>query len=271
MVNLTKLAATVNRTPINAPYSVNAIRKLLDGSKYVHKESRKILTPSWIVGASRRFDGSIHLKTTLSAAPYSGNIQKRLSSSAAVDSSKSTIVPDFSGYKKYSGPNTSRTFTYLMVGATGTLTAAGSKAFVTDFLANLSASADVLAMAKVEVDLSKIPEGKNLTIKWRGKPIFIRHRTLDEISEANSVQLSDLKDPQTDAERTKNPEWLVMLGVCTHLGCVPIGEAGDYHGWYCPCHGSHYDISGRVRKGPAPLNLEVPEYSFENETKLVIG
>lgn len=143
------------------------------------------------------------------------------SSSAVVDSSKSTIVPDFSHYKKNSGPNTSRAFTYLMVGATGALTAAGSKAFVTDFLANLSASADVLAMAKVEVDLTKIPEGKNLTIKWRGKPIFIRHRTPDEIAEANSVQLSELRDPQSDADRTKKPEWLVML-VSENLNSVYI-------------------------------------------------
>ncbi|GBC48846.1 ubiquinol-cytochrome c r [Rhizophagus irregularis] len=274
MVHLTKLAAAaVNRTSTNAPYSVVAIKKLFKTSNYVRKESREIIfTPSWAVGAKRRSDGSILSKTSVSAAPYIGNFQKRLSSSSAVvDSSKSTIVPDFSHYKKNSGPNTSRAFTYLMVGATGALTAAGSKAFVTDFLANLSASADVLAMAKVEVDLAKIPEGKNLTIKWRGKPIFIRHRTPDEIAEANSVQLSELRDPQSDADRTKKPEWLVMLGVCTHLGCVPIGEAGDYHGWYCPCHGSHYDISGRIRKGPAPLNLEIPVYNFEEETKLVIG
>ncbi|RIA98603.1 cytochrome b-c1 complex subunit Rieske [Glomus cerebriforme] len=275
MVHLTKLAAAaVNRTTINAPYNLAAIKKLFETSNYyVRKESRDIfLAPSWAISAKRRSDGSILSKTSVSAAPYIGNIQKRLSSSSAVvDSSKSTIVPDFSAYKKNSGPNTSRAFTYLMVGATGALTAAGSKAFVTDFLANLSASADVLAMAKVEVDLTKIPEGKNITIKWRGKPIFIRHRTPDEIAEANSVQLSELRDPQSDAERAKKPEWLVMLGVCTHLGCVPIGEAGDYHGWYCPCHGSHYDISGRIRKGPAPLNLEVPVYNFEDETKLIIG
>jgi ubiquinol-cytochrome c reductase iron-sulfur subunit len=271
MVHLTKF--------INAPYSKIAVKKLFKTSNYVLKESQINPTPPWSAGVKRRSDGSILSKTSVSGtcyliflSTYIGNIQKRSSSSStAVDSSKSTIVPDFSSYKKYSGPNTNRSFTYLMVGATGALTAAGSKAFVTDFLANLSASADVLALAKVEVDLTKIPEGKNITIKWRGKPVFIRHRTSDEIAEANSVQLSDLKDPQTDAERTKKPEWLIMLGVCTHLGCVPIGEAGDYHGWYCPCHGSHYDISGRIRKGPAPLNLEIPVYNFEEETKLVIG
>lgn len=108
-------------------------------------------------------------------------------------------------------------------------------------------------------------------IKWRGKPVFIRHRTQDEITEAREIKWETLRDPQSDDERVQRPEWLVMLGVCTHLGCVPIGEAGEYGGWFCPCHGSHYDISGRVRKGPAPLNLEVPQYSFPEENTLVIG
>lgn len=127
-------------------------------------------------------------------------------------------------------------------------------------------------MAKVEVDLTTIPEGKNLVVKWRGKPVFIRHRTSEEISEANDVNIAELRHQETDAQRAKKPEWLVMMGVCTHLGCVPIGEAGDYGGWFCPCHGSHYDISGRIRKGPAPLNLEIPEYDFtDNDTKIVIG
>jgi ubiquinol-cytochrome c reductase iron-sulfur subunit len=130
-------------------------------------------------------------------------------------------------------------------------------------------------------------------IKWRGKPVFIRHRTADEIKEAKDYDWKTLRDPQPDEDRVQKPEWLVMLGmsfvifflqrfslanififylgVCTHLGCVPIGEAGDYGGWFCPCHGSHYDISGRVRKGPAPLNLEVPQYNFPTEDSLVIG
>ncbi|KAJ8655030.1 ubiquinol-cytochrome c reductase, iron-sulfur subunit [Lichtheimia ornata] len=182
-----------------------------------------------------------------------------------------TAIPDFSKYKKNNtSGDASRSFAYMMVGTTGLVSAAGAQATVSDFLANMSASADVLALAKAEVDLNAIPEGKNVTIKWRGKPVFIRHRTADEIAEANDINVQDLRDPQTDADRVKRPEWLVMLGVCTHLGCVPIGEAGDYGGWYCPCHGSHYDISGRIRKGPAPLNLEVPEYSFQ-EDKLIIG
>lgn len=105
-----------------------------------------------------------------------------------------------------------------------------------------------------------------------GKPVFIRHRTPKEIAEANAVDVSSLRDPQTDEERVQNPEWLVALGVCTHLGCVPISNAGEFGGWYCPCHGSHYDNSGRTRKGPAPLNLEIPPYSFiEDGSKLLIG
>ena len=104
-----------------------------------------------------------------------------------------------------------------------------------------------------------------MIIKWQGKPVFIRHRTADEIEEANQVDIKTLRDPQNDADRVKKPEWLIMLGICTHLGCVPIGEAGDFGGWFCPCHGSHYDISGRIRKGPAPLNLK-----FQNMTLLMM-
>jgi ubiquinol-cytochrome c reductase iron-sulfur subunit len=115
-----------------------------------------------------------------------------------------------------------------------------------------------------------------VTIKWRGKPVFIRHRTAEEISEADAVPLSDLRDPQTDAERATKPEWLVIVGVCTHLGCVPLGTAatearGDYGGWFCPCHGSHYDTAGRIRKGPAPENLHIPVASFVSDTVVQLG
>ncbi|BFZ62576.1 Cytochrome b-c1 complex subunit Rieske, mitochondrial [Saitoella coloradoensis] len=187
------------------------------------------------------------------------------------DYQESTKIPDFSKYRTKQSVDGSRSFSYFMSGTLGLIAAAGAQATVSDFLANMSASADVLALAKVELDLAKIPEGKNVIIKWRGKPVFIRHRTADEIEEANNIDVSSLRDPQKDEERVKKPEWLVMLGVCTHLGCVPIGEAGEYGGWFCPCHGSHYDISGRIRKGPAPLNLEVPEYDFADESTLVIG
>ncbi|KAF4636275.1 hypothetical protein G7Y89_g1802 [Cudoniella acicularis] len=184
---------------------------------------------------------------------------------------KASKIPDFSNYRSKQGSNSNLVFQYFMVGTMGALTAAGAKSTVQDFLVNMSASADVLAMAKVEVDLSTIPEGKNVIIKWRGKPVFIRHRTADEIKQAENVKVETLRDPEKDEDRVKKPEWLVMVGVCTHLGCVPIGEAGDYGGWFCPCHGSHYDISGRIRKGPAPLNLEIPAYDFAEENSLVIG
>ncbi|CAJ0549479.1 hypothetical protein HG530_009992 [Fusarium avenaceum] len=184
---------------------------------------------------------------------------------------KGSKIPDFGKYVSTGSESKNKLYSYFMVGALGAVSAAGAKSTVQEFLVNMSASADVLAMAKVEVDLSSIPEGKNVVIKWRGKPVFIRHRTQDEIDQANKVNISSLRDPEEDSARAKNPEWLVMLGVCTHLGCVPIGEAGDYGGWFCPCHGSHYDISGRIRKGPAPLNLEIPEYDFPEDGKLIVG
>ncbi|KAL1311786.1 hypothetical protein AAFC00_001870 [Neodothiora populina] len=182
-----------------------------------------------------------------------------------------TAIPSFKKYRSSGGETGPKLFQYFMVGTFGAITAMGAKATVQDFLVNMSASADVLAQAKVEVDLAAIPEGKNVIIKWRGKPVFIRHRTADEIKEADDTKWEALRDPQPDSDRVKKPEWLIMLGVCTHLGCVPIGEAGDFGGWFCPCHGSHYDISGRIRKGPAPLNLEVPTYDFPEENSLVIG
>lgn len=180
-------------------------------------------------------------------------------------------IPSFSKYASNKPPRSNQVFSYFMAGALGLGSAVGAKATVQDFLVNMSASADVLAQAKVEIGLDSIPEGKNVIIKWRGKPVFIRHRTQDEIQEAQQIDWKTLRDPQPDEDRVQKPEWLVMLGVCTHLGCVPIGESGDFGGWFCPCHGSHYDISGRIRKGPAPLNLEVPQYSFPDESTLVIG
>ncbi|KAB8364842.1 hypothetical protein FH972_024705 [Carpinus fangiana] len=184
---------------------------------------------------------------------------------------ETTSIPSFAKYRSNNSETSNRVFQYFMVGTFGALTAMGAKATVQDFLVNMAASADVLAQAKVEIDLSAIPEGKNVIIKWRGKPVFIRHRTSSEIEEAEKVNWQSLRDPQPDSDRVQKPDWLIMLGVCTHLGCVPIGEAGDFGGWFCPCHGSHYDISGRARKGPAPLNLEIPAYSFPEDGKVVIG
>mmetsp|Transcript_5053 Transcript_5053/g.15013 ORF Transcript_5053/g.15013 Transcript_5053/m.15013 type:complete len:280 (-) Transcript_5053:56-895(-) len=164
-----------------------------------------------------------------------------------------------------------RAFTYFVLTGGRMIYASAIRLAVLKFLMSMSASADVLALASLEVDLSKIQPGTTTTVKWRGKPVFIRRRTADEIAKENAVDVGELRDAQTDAERTQKPEWLVVVGVCTHLGCVPIANAGDYNGWFCPCHGSHYDASGRIRKGPAPENLEVPEYSFPDETTMVVG
>lgn len=141
---------------------------------------------------------------------------------------------------------------------------------------SLNPAADTLALSSTEVNLADIAVGQSITVKWRGKPVFIRHRTAKEIEEAEAVALDDLVDPEADADRVIKPEWLILVGVCTHLGCVPLGQKevsqrGDYDGWFCPCHGSHYDSSGRIRKGPAPKNLPVPEYAFVNDTTVKIG
>jgi len=163
-----------------------------------------------------------------------------------------------------------QTFSYVIAAGMGTGGAYVAKAFVTDLLSMMAASADVLAVSKIEVDLDKIPEGQSMVFKWRGKPLFIRHRATREIEKERAVPITDLRDPETDQDRVQRPEWLIVIGVCTHLGCVPIANAGDFGGYYCPCHGSHYDASGRIRKGPAPLNLEVPAYEFV-ENMVVVG
>eukprot|EP01137_Pigoraptor_chileana_P030176 Opistho-2@16423 len=188
-------------------------------------------------------------------------------------SSHQVDFPDFSAYRRSSPDESARkAFTYMIVGGGGLVAATTVKTMVTEFLSTMSASADVLALAKVEVDLTNIPEGRNVVLKWRGKPLFVRHRSAEEIAEVNAVPVAELRHPESDASRVKNPEWLVVLGICTHLGCVPISNAGDFGGYFCPCHGSHYDASGRIRQGPAPLNLEVPPYQFiENDTKVIVG
>lgn len=165
---------------------------------------------------------------------------------------------------------TRRDFLYL---ATGAVAGVGGLAAAWPLIDQMNPARDVLALASVEVDLSPIAEGQSITVMWRGKPLFVRRRTAAEIEEARQAPLADLKDPQADSERVKEdrPEWLVIVGVCTHLGCVPLGAAGDYGGWFCPCHGSHYDTSGRIRKGPAPTNLPVPEYVFLDDSRIVVG
>ncbi len=168
---------------------------------------------------------------------------------------------------------TRRDFLYV---ATGTFAAIGVAGIAWPLIDQMNPDASTLALATIEVDISNVELGQSITVKWRGAPVFIRHRTAAEIAEAEAVDVLDLRDPQSDEQRVIKPEWLVMVGICTHLGCVPVGqkvtdEKGDYDGWFCPCHGSHYDSSGRIRKGPAPLNLEVPDYAFVTDTNIKIG
>ncbi|WP_439532130.1 ubiquinol-cytochrome c reductase iron-sulfur subunit [Polymorphobacter sp.] len=168
-----------------------------------------------------------------------------------------------------------RDFLYI---ATSAVAAVGVGAVVWPLVNQMNPSADVLALASIDLDLAAIEEGQAVKTSWRGKPIFARHLTAAEIDAANKVDAASLRDPQTLADRTKpdNAKWLITLGVCTHLGCVPLGAGqgesrGDYGGYFCPCHGSHYDTAGRIRKGPAPLNLEVPPYVFKSATAVTIG
>lgn len=192
-----------------------------------------------------------------------------------------TDVPDFSEYRRSSvksptakssdSADSRRGFTYLVAGAALVSSTYAAKSLVLHYVKCLSASSDVMALAKIEVKLSEIPEGKSITLKWRGKPLFIRHRTAEEIDTVRAVDINTLRDPQRDEDRTQKPEWLILVGVCTHLGCVPMAGLGDFGGYYCPCHGSHFDASGRARKGPAPLNLEVPNYSFPSESTVLVG
>ncbi|MDA0902241.1 MAG: ubiquinol-cytochrome c reductase iron-sulfur subunit [Proteobacteria bacterium] len=141
------------------------------------------------------------------------------------------------------------------------------------FIDSMNPAKDVAALASVEVDISKIKVGEEKKVMWRGKPVFIKRRSKQEIAEARNVELSELKDPQADSDRVKEgkEEWLVTIGICTHLGCIPIGGAGEYKGWFCPCHGSVYDTSARIRKGPAPKNLAVPPYAFLSDNLIKIG
>ncbi|MFT4078748.1 ubiquinol-cytochrome c reductase iron-sulfur subunit [Rhodomicrobium lacus] len=180
-----------------------------------------------------------------------------------------------------------RDFIYL---ATTAFAAVGAAAALWPLIDQMNPDASALSLASIDVDLTPVPEGGAITVLWRGKPVFIRHRTAEEIKKAQAVQVSDLKDPYaevlgapsdlpaTDANRTKagKEQWLVLIGICTHLGCVPKGQApgddrGLYGGWFCPCHGSMYDTAGRIRQGPAPRNLDVPPYQFTTDTKILIG
>ena len=159
----------------------------------------------------------------------------------------------------------------FIVTASYALGAVGVGAAVLPLIDQMNPDASVKALSSTEVDVSEVSPGQSITVLWRGKPVFIKRRTEEEISKARDVDLKELIDPEKDEDRAKNPEWLVMVGVCTHLGCVPLGDKGEYGGWFCPCHGSHYDTSGRIRKGPAPTNMEVPKYEFVNNNTIKIG
>ena len=176
-----------------------------------------------------------------------------------------------------------RDFLYIATGAAG---AVGAAAVAWPFIDQMRPDASTLAQSSVEVDVSSLQPGGSLVVKWRGKPVFVRNRTPEEVKAAQEVKLEDLKDPvarnaniasdatATDKDRSAGEgkeNWLVMIGVCTHLGCIPLGQQGDFGGWFCPCHGSHYDTAGRIRKGPAPENLAVPIYQFTSDTVIKIG
>jgi len=159
---------------------------------------------------------------------------------------------------------------------TGGMVVAGAAVAAWPLIQQMNPAADTLAASTTEVDLSPIEEGQSITVIWQGKPVFIRRRTAKEIKEAESVDVASLPDPQPDDKRVQKPQWLVVVGICTHLGCIPKGQRageqrGQFGGWFCPCHGSHYDTSGRIRKGPAPDNLPVPGYKFLSDSVILIG
>ena len=170
---------------------------------------------------------------------------------------------------------TKRDFLKLL---TGSAAAIGAASLVWPFIDSMEPARDVLALSSIDVDLTPVVEGQAITVVWRGKPVFVRYRTAEEIKEAQDTPMSALKDPQADSARVKagHDTWLIVIGICTHLGCVPLGNKptdprGEFGGWFCPCHGSQYDTSGRIRLGPAPLNLAVPGYAFTGDTKIKIG
>lgn len=196
-----------------------------------------------------------------------------------------------SGHASENGEPTRRDFIHIFAAATA---AAGAGAVIWPLVSQMNPDASVLALSTKDVDLSSVPVGQAIKVMWQGKPVFIRHRTAEEIREAEATPLSALKDDVarnnnisgkveatdnarvTASDGVARPEWLILVGVCTHLGCIPLGTTagenrGDYNGWFCPCHGSHYDLAGRIRKGPAPENLHVPPYQFVSDTVVKIG
>jgi ubiquinol-cytochrome c reductase iron-sulfur subunit len=192
-------------------------------------------------------------------------------------------VSEHDTHSEIPGEPTRRDFLYLTTGMAG---AVGAVSVAWPFIDQMRPDASTLALASIEVNVGALQPGMSLTVKWRGKPVFIRNRTPKEVEEANAVALADLKDPvarnanlpadaqASDIDRSAGQgkeNWIVMIGSCTHLGCVPLGQSGDFGGWFCPCHGSHYDTAGRIRKGPAPQNLAIPTFAFASDTVIRIG
>eukprot|EP00898_Chlorokybus_atmophyticus_P005407 jgi/Chlat1/5868/Chrsp4S06378 len=254
---------------LSRPAASAAAKPLLaGGSAGDHKQSAP--SPSAAAWGAWQLQSLRSFATDALAAPGEG--EKTNAVEAVLKNPSANIAYDTHMHDRFRpGDPSKRAFTYFVMTGGRFIYAATLRLLVLKFILSMQASKDVLAMASLEVDLLPIEEGQTVTVKWRGKPVFIRHRTAPEIDNANAIDLGSLRDPQPDSARVVNPEWLVVVGVCTHLGCVPLPNAGDYGGWFCPCHGSHYDISGRIRKGPAPYNLEVPQYKFLDENKLLVG
>ena len=189
------------------------------------------------------------------------------------DLAQSQVTPGSAGLPDGHAGESRRDFLILAASA---VAGVGVATTVWPFVSSLDPARDTLALSTTEVDLSPVQVGQRLTVAWRGKPVFIDHRPPEEIKKAEDVDVSSLRDPQKDSDRVKKPEWLIIIGVCTHLGCIPLGQKsgddrGPFGGWFCPCHGSIYDTSGRIRQGPAPLNLFVPPYAFTSDTAIKIG
>jgi len=265
------------RTQSTRNYSSSSHNRLSLASRSLSTLSR--LSASKLLATSTT--SSLTTLNNLNSKCTSKSQVREMSSNAqGLESIKAGDVEEFNSHDgimeratrdRHSADPTNRAFTYFVLGGGRFLYATTVRMLVIRSIAQLSASADVMALAKVEVDLTKVFPGTTLTVKWRGKPIFIRNRTPSDIAEATKDDKAELKDPAADAGRVKKPEWLVLIGVCTHLGCVPLSNSGNFGGWFCPCHGSHYDKSGRIRLGPAPLNLDIPPYEFIDDKHILLG
>lgn len=262
-----------------APYLKNTSQAVVSSLKTTTKPV-SVATDKLVVPTVPQNKTDFSLNSTLCRGKSS--VRYGVSAPFQVRSAHTDVkVPDFSDYRKSStldpakkaehSEASRKSFAYALAASGFVLGTYSAKNIVSTFVTSMGASADVLAMASIEVNLNDIPEGKSVTFKWRGKPLFIRHRNEAEIAKERAVDPASLRDPQHDSERVQQPKWLVVIGVCTHLGCVPIANAGEFGGYYCPCHGSHYDAAGRIRKGPAPLNLEIPPYEFKENNMLLVG